>query len=137
MMIVAARMAQRADHLRDASHTGDVVPLVPTSKSPMRRLMESSRFLRLSQLFRAKPREAHIDEIGTRYASDAGFEMFTTTTIIIIGLMLLLGPMWWLQEVANDVKRLGIITGFVSLFTLLLTLSTISRPFEVLAATAA
>ena len=51
--------------------------------------------------------------------------------------MLLFGPMWTLQFMRSDVKRLGIITGFTVLFTGILTGATTARPFEVLAATAA
>ena len=42
-----------------------------------------------------------------------------------------------MQNVADNNDRLGIITGFVILFTLLMAGATINRPFEVVAATAA
>jgi len=50
---------------------------------------------------------------------------------------MLLAPLWWMQNVADNNDRLGIITGFVILFTLLMAGATINRPFEVVAATAA
>ena len=125
------------DETQYLEQAGDVVPLVPKAKSPIQRLLATSRLLRLSRIFRARPRAAHANEIGTRYFSEAGFDMFSTCVTIVSGLLLLFGPMWWLNMVNDSGIRLAIITAFVSLFTLLLTLSTISRPFEVLAATAA
>ncbi|KAL3961267.1 hypothetical protein ACCO45_002790 [Purpureocillium lilacinum] len=73
----------------------------------------------------------------TLYFSNTRFDAFVTFTVIAAGLMLLLGPMWWLQFVADPVKRLGIITGFVLLFTGLLASATVAKPFEVMAAAAA
>lgn len=40
--------------------------------------------------------------------------------------------MWWLQFVGDSVKRLGIITGLVLLFTAILTAGTNAQPHQVL-----
>ena len=54
---------------------------------------------------------------------------------------MLTGPLWWLQEgMVQGYDRtalLGLITGFLVLFTSLLGTVTVAQPFEVLAATAA
>ena len=53
---------------------------------------------------------------------------------------MLVGPLWWLQHLSaqdNMEYRLAVITGFLVLFTILLSILTVARPFEVLAATAA
>ena len=53
---------------------------------------------------------------------------------------MLVGPLWWLQYLSarnNAEYRLAVITGFLVLFTILLSILTVARPFEVLAATAA
>lgn len=53
---------------------------------------------------------------------------------------MLVGPLWWLQHLSvhNDLKiLLGVITGFLVFFTILISILTVARPFEVLAATAA
>ena len=53
---------------------------------------------------------------------------------------MLVGPLWWLQHISaqnNTEYRLAVITGFLVLFTILLSILTVARPFEVLAATAA
>lgn len=54
---------------------------------------------------------------------------------------MLIGPLWILQHIsASELGlklRLVVITVFLILFTLLLSIITVARPFEVLAATAA
>jgi hypothetical protein len=64
-------------------------------------------------------------------------EVFTDAIVILLGLLMLYGPMWWLNWVSDDTKRLGIITGFVTLFAVGLRIVSAAKPFEVLAATAA
>lgn len=65
-------------------------------------------------------------------------EAFSDSFIILTGLLMLYGPMWWLNWVRNDTYRLAIITTFVGLFAIGLRLiSGAAKPFEVLAATAA
>ena len=50
---------------------------------------------------------------------------------------MIVGPLWWLQHLAAQKARLGVITGFLVVFTILLSILTVARPFEVLAAAAA
>jgi Family of unknown function (DUF6594) len=116
---------------------GDIVALVTRVKSPLRLLLEKFRPLLKSRMFRVKSRADLVESVTTAYHSNAGFDAFVTSVLIFLGLVLLLGPMWTLQFVADNVKRLGIITGFVLVFTALLTSATVAKPFEVLAATAA
>lgn len=60
---------------------------------------------------------------------------------MILGLGMLIGPLWWLQNLsvhhANLQIRLGVITAFLILFATLISILAKARPFEVLAATAA
>ena len=64
-----------------------------------------------------------------------------TCITIGLGLAMLIAPLWLLQYVytaePNLKTRLGVITGFLVAFTLLLSVMVVARPFEVLAATAA
>ncbi|OAQ59435.1 hypothetical protein VFPPC_10493 [Pochonia chlamydosporia 170] len=115
----------------------DVVALVRNDKSPLRLLLEKFRPIILSNLFRTKTKPDQAQSATTNYYSNARLDASVAFIIITTGLLLLLGPMWWLQFVRDEVKRLGIITGFVLLFTSLLASTTVARPFEVLAATAA
>lgn len=59
---------------------------------------------------------------------------------MVLGVGMLVGPLWWLQHLSakDGLKaRLAVITGFLIVFTILLSILTVARPFEVLAATAA
>lgn len=56
---------------------------------------------------------------------------------MVLGVGMLVGPLWWLQHQNGLKARLAVITGFLIVFTILLSILTVARPFEVLAATAA
>ena len=71
------------------------------------------------------------------YSDNEILERLTTAMIILVGLVMLLAPMWWLENVSSSRKRLGVITGFICVFMVMMTTATINRPFEVVAATAA
>jgi hypothetical protein len=116
---------------------GDLIALVSKPKSPLQLLVEKCRPLVTCFMFRAKHREGQVDSQTTFYLSNKGLSAFTTFVIVFIGLCLLLGPMWSLQFMCDDVHRLELITGVVVVFTALLASATIAKPFEVLAATAA
>ena len=68
-------------------------------------------------------------------------EKFVTCITIALGLAMLIGPLWLLQHFSTTKSnlrlRLIIITVFLVAFTVLLTIITVARPFETLAATAA
>ena len=57
--------------------------------------------------------------------------------VIIVGFLMLLVPLWILEFVVNEVPRLAIISGFMTLFLILISSITVAKPFETLAATAA
>ena len=62
---------------------------------------------------------------------------FTSAIIIAIGMVMLVTPIWALQAM-NDIRsKLGVITGFILLFLLVLSVAMVAKPFEALAATAA
>lgn len=75
------------------------------------------------------------------YHKDAVVDKIVTCVTVILGLAMLIGPLWLLQHISaqepNLETRLIVITGFICLFTILLSLFTVAKPFEVLAATAA
>lgn len=77
----------------------------------------------------------------TVYNKDRLFEKIMTVFTIIVGLAMLIGPLWILQHLSTEPSnlqvRLGVITGFIALFTILTSLFTVAKAFEVLAATAA
>ena len=77
----------------------------------------------------------------TVYNKDSILDRVVTFITVMLGLAMLIGPLWLLQHLSNNQStlhaRLGIITGFLALFTTLTSLFTVAKPFEVLAATAA
>jgi hypothetical protein len=114
----------------------DLISISNEVKDPLVLLAEKSTTLQ--KLFRKKPRAGQVLTPGTEYWSDKWMQGFGDSIIILIGLLMLYGPMWWLNWVSTDRIRLGIITGFVTGFAVGLRLiSGAAKPFEVLAATAA
>ena len=57
--------------------------------------------------------------------------------IILTGLAMLIAPLWVLAFVGDMVARIGIMCAFIVVFVLLISLTTVAKPFETLAATAA
>ncbi|KAJ2902169.1 hypothetical protein MKZ38_000967 [Zalerion maritima] len=91
----------------------------------------------LGNLFRKQHREDRQFSPYTTYQSDTMLEFVANALVILVGLAMLLGPLWILQFVGDNVRRLAIITGFVVLFALTLFAATQAKPFETVAATAA
>jgi hypothetical protein len=94
--------------------------------------------LRFSKLLRAKHNEGvHVRSEATKYSDNERAERFTNAAIILVGLIMMLAPMWWLENVSVSPTRLKFITGFVCVFIVMMTTATINKHFEVVAATAA
>lgn len=74
---------------------------------------------------------------STVYSKDSLVDKMVTFITIILGLGMLIGPLWWLQNLSDSQKRLEVITGFLIIFTAVLSILTVAKPFEVLAAAAA
>lgn len=106
--------------------------------TPLHRILVATRLLRLSRFMRAKiAPEARSSSETTHYASDEAFANLSTGAIIFLGLGMLLGPIWWLEYVSDSKVRLGVISGFLAFFMVLMSLATVNRPFEVVASSAA
>jgi hypothetical protein len=121
-------------------YVSDLAPLVPKPKSPLRRFLEQSQTFRLLRFWRIEPLPLPNDVTGedeqTHYASDKRIDVFITFIILLVGITMLIAPLWILEYVRRNVDRLGVITTFIVLFILLLSLTTVARPFETLAAAA-
>ena len=148
----------------------DLVPVASKPKAPLRQLIDRFailNFLRLPPCIRErkvrqqfKPTVTYIQANWIRkrnerlYNADEDFEMQTTVynkdrffdkimTVFttVVGLAMLIGPLWILQHLStkpsNSEVRLGVITGFIALFAILTSLFTVAKAYEVLAATAA
>lgn len=127
-------LQSEADFIR---HDVDLMPVVPTTKPVMRRILEKLFPWLLIFCCRVPSRGQLPRDKNLRFISGATINCFVNTVFTGIGLGLLIGPMWWLQYQTHPAKQLGIITGFVILFTALLQSATVAKTFEVMAATAA
>jgi hypothetical protein len=115
--------------------TNDLMSMSRDHKTPIQHLCESSSLLQKIFSYHGKTKRTTDSE--TRVGPDGPMKMFSDSLVIIIGLLMLFGPLWWLNWVEDDVKRLAIITSFVAIFALSLRIVSEGKPFEVLAATAA
>ena len=114
---------------------GDLFPIVSKDRSPLRLVVDRWRWLRFQ--FRLGQRNDRIESDHIAYTSEKGLDCFTNMLILVLGLALLFGLIWWLNFVADDVHRLAIITGFITAFTCVVWAAVGQRPLEILAATAA
>ncbi|KAH7087193.1 hypothetical protein FB567DRAFT_602803 [Paraphoma chrysanthemicola] len=138
---VATWLKRKAINPKEAAfiqQEGDLIAINSRSRPPLGQWVEACQSLHLWKLFRAKfVPGLHVDSKATVYSSDSKFEGFTTVSIIATGLIMLLAPMWWLECISESENRLKIITGFICVFITIMSMATINRPFEVVAATAA
>jgi hypothetical protein len=117
-------------------YTGkDLICITSGQKSPLVRIVDSWPLIR--RMFRKQASNSEPVDSSTVYWSKKKVEWFCNVLIVGLGLCMLYGPMWWLNFVYDDVKRLVIITVFVFLFAIGLSLVGSGKPFETLAATAA
>lgn len=83
----------------------------------------------------------NFESTTTIYHNDSRIEKFVTCATIALGLAMLIAPLWLLQYFTaaggSTRDRLLIITCFLIGFAVLVSILTISRPPEVLGATAA
>lgn len=75
----------------------------------------------------------------TVYIKESVFDKSLSHVPMVLSVAMLVGPLWWLQHLSsqNVEAWLAVITGFLLTFTILLSILTVARPFEVLAAMAA
>jgi hypothetical protein len=121
-----------------ATHASDLISINSRSRAPLGQWLEACRKLHLWRIFRAKDvPDLHIKSAATVYSSNQMFDTLTTGAIILMGLVMLLAPLWWLEKVSSSETRLKIITGFIIVFMVAMSTATVNRPFEVVASTAA
>ncbi|KAF2026143.1 hypothetical protein EK21DRAFT_92684 [Setomelanomma holmii] len=121
-----------------ANHASDLISINARTRTPLGRWLEGCRKPHLWRIFREKDRPGlHVKAASTVYSSNQKFDRLTSRTIIVLGLVMLLAPMWWLEFVSSSNIRLGIITGFLCVFISIMSTATINQPFQVVAATAA
>ena len=128
-------LAEQTDYIR---YRSDLISLAPRMRSPLRLLLGQAsgfRFLKRWQL-KFFFREASGDP-GVWYSADEKIDRFIATVIMGLGLIMLIAPLWILAFVEGLIPRLGVISAFIVLFLVLLSITTVAKPFESLAAAAA
>lgn len=118
----------------------DLITIVPIVKTPLRRYMEKTKWFRTTHWFQRRPKSVSTSATEDRrifYHSDDLIAAFDSGLVVLIGLLMLVAPIWVLYAVNATKDRLGVITVFVTAFLLLLQLLTMASPAEVLAAAAA
>ncbi|KAH7053318.1 hypothetical protein B0J12DRAFT_659475 [Macrophomina phaseolina] len=125
----------------------DLIATAHREKTPLRRALGKllGRFSDLQPwtLFRMKNR-SKISEYAQKYGDEGVIvydddlvDKLVMGIILFLGLIMLLVPAWLLNQIPSHTVRLGIISGFISLFVGLLLLVTPSKPFETMVGTAA
>ena len=128
-------LAEETDYMRCRS---DLFCLAPRMRSPLRSLLGHAsrfRFLKLWQL-KFFYRQGSEDE-SVYYSADEKIDRFIATVIMGLGLIMLIAPLWILAFLEGLIPRLGVISAFIVLFLVLLSITTVAKPFESLAAAAA
>jgi di/tricarboxylate transporter len=119
----------------------DLIPVSPKDRSWFRSVLEKSALLRTAWFGRFLQREPQdIETIGdgqTIWHNEKRVERFSSAVIAIVGLVMLIGPLWILEHLVDLPKKLGVITGFIVLFFVLVGVATAAKVFEALAAAAA
>ncbi|KAF6217660.1 hypothetical protein HO133_006762 [Letharia lupina] len=127
-----------AEETAYTKYPSDLFSLVPTPKSPLRSLLEHSSHFRLLKLWQQKTFDSTtLNDKHIHYISDEKIDRFTATIIMTLGLIMLIAPLWILAFLGGLVQRLGVISAFIVLFVALVSVTTVTKPFESLAAAAA
>lgn len=119
----------------------DLITINEDEKSFTRRFFEDWMVRRIKLLYSFFGRQpihplSEVDRSTLHYISDKNIERFSFIAIFVAGAVMFVTPLWILQAIHNFQWRLGVITIFIFVFLTTLTLSTVGRPFEILAATA-
>ncbi|KAH8724700.1 hypothetical protein GQ44DRAFT_617498 [Phaeosphaeriaceae sp. PMI808] len=129
------------DEIAYMKMTPDLVQLVPKSITPLRWLLEKSSKFRLSKLWARKsyslPTYYETHPGTVHYSSDTRIERVLGIIITVLGMGMLIAPLWVLAYTGIMWKRLCVITSFIVLFLGMVAFTTAARPFESLAAAAA
>ena len=116
------------------NQTSDLFAIASKDKAPLRRLLEKSTHLRQWSLWRKEPK---VEDENVFYTSDHRMDFFVGMIITIVGICMLVVPLWILAFTQTKARQLAVITSFLVCFLCLVTFTTVAKPFESLGATAA
>ena len=117
------------------NHSRDLFAMVPKATTPLRCALARSPRFRLFRLW--KPPPPPIEDKNIHYTSDQRIDMFVNRIIAMVGLIMLIVPLWVLAFVTWVVHRLAIITSFVVVFLCFVSFTIVARPLERLGSAAA
>jgi hypothetical protein len=124
---------------RFITYKEDLISISKSEKAAMRQFIESHIVFRLHWLWKKDPppETRDVDKEVRRYGSDEKIDRITTIAILVVGLSMLVAPIWILAVVSNAYTKLGVITAFIVIFLSVVSHATVAKPAETLAATAA
>lgn len=140
------------DYLKDAinpletsfiDYPDDLIGMQPKPRSWFRHILEVSvlRAPCIRNVFERRPREHALirgDGKGkTIWQNEKRVERLAIVINALIGLGMLVGPLWALAYIQGQQNRLACITAFIAVFFVLVAVATRARVFEALAAAAA
>jgi hypothetical protein len=117
--------------------TTDLIPMVPYNKSPLRRCLERWKGFRLWNVWRQNHEQPEHQDKHVIYMSDKRINLFIGLITTVVGLAMLVTPLWVLAFVPQTVYRLTTITVFLIVFLCFVSSMTVAKPFEALGAAAA
>lgn len=119
----------------------DLISIPVLTKSALRQLLDPWIAGHTKGLLRAFKKQGDaeigsIDEATISASDDQKVDQFCDIVIFVVGLALLIAPMWVLQALSSIKWKLGAISLFIMLLLFLLSFAFVGKPFQVLAATA-
>ncbi|KAK8103547.1 uncharacterized protein PG998_010580 [Apiospora kogelbergensis] len=120
----------------------DLISITEKDKMPLRQFIDRSRRLRTLRIWQQPNSDSIASSARERdqdvsYYSDQRIDSFTSLTIVLIGIAMLLTPIWILQALQAPTTKLVVITIFILAFLITLSYAMVTKPFEALGATAA
>lgn len=117
----------------------DLIPIVPDQRSPFRKFMNRLELLRRSKFLQTEIPDSlkpNVDDGTLILTDDAKLLMSEKVLSGLVGLVMLVLPMWVLSLVDGFYTEVGIVTAFACTFCCIVWASTTARPYESLAAPA-
>ncbi|KAK8044179.1 hypothetical protein PG993_004203 [Apiospora rasikravindrae] len=113
----------------------DLITVARPRKSVLRQFFEEHILIPTRGLFGLLGQRDGPD--GTNvYGSDEPVDAIASVSIFVVGMGMLIAPLWILAVTHDMFRRLGVITAFIAVLLGVLTSATLAKPFEILAATA-
>jgi hypothetical protein len=130
-----------ANEQKYITHTEDLISILPQESTPLRRFLERYIIFRSGTFWLWKqPPLPHLsphEKKLIQYANQKRLDRIITITIAVGGLGMLIAPLWVLEQVGTTWRKLAVISGFIVTFLVIISVATLARQAEALAATAA